>query len=80
MDSHNGISASGKLYGLGPDFATVAEECAVADEDFASSSVEELLFVDELLTAGVICCSLDDERITHIETSEELDSGTYRSI
>jgi hypothetical protein len=91
MDSHRGIRALGKLYGFSPDFATVADEdCAtfadednaIADEDSATFTMAESLTVsdEELLTAGVICNSLDDEGIKHIETSEELDSGTYRSI
>jgi hypothetical protein len=65
MEFHKGMSSSGKLYGFLPDLATLDEDCEVADE---------------LLTAGVICCVLDDDIITHIETSEELDSGIYRSI
>ncbi len=89
MDSHKGIRASGKLYGFLPDFATLDEDCAVADELVSARFVEsftivaeldELKFAEELLTAGVIRCSLDDDAITHIETSEELDSGIYRSI
>ena len=83
MDSHKGMRASGKLYGFSPDFATVADEDnAIADEDSATFTMAESLTVsdEELLTAGVICNSLDDEGIKHIETSEELDSGTYRSI
>lgn len=65
MEFHNGMSSSGKLYGFLPDLATLDEDCTV---------------VDELLTAGVICCTLDEDCIKHIETSEELDSGIYRSI
>jgi len=65
MEFHKGMSSSGKLYGFLPDLATLDEDCTV---------------VDELLTAGVICCTLDEDIITHIETSEELDSGIYRSI
>ena len=76
------------------DCAFADEDCIIAEEDCATftmaesptSTVDELLTaaellaIDELLTAGVICCTLDDEGITHIETSEELDSGIYRSI
>lgn len=65
MEFHKGMSSSGKLYGFLPDLATLDEDCTV---------------VDELLTAGVICGTLDEDIITHIETSEELDSGIYRSI
>ena len=82
MDSHKGMRASGRLYGFLSEFATVADEdCVVADEDCAIADEDSAAFsVDELLTAGVICNSLDEDVITHIETSEELDSGTYRSI
>ena len=41
---------------------------------------EDCAVADELLTAGVICGTLDEDCIKHIETSEELDSGIYRSI
>jgi hypothetical protein len=52
-----------------------------ADELETARFVESFARVaEELLTAGVICCTLDDDIITHIETSEELDSGIYRSI
>ena len=50
------------------------EDCAIADEDCSAISD------DELLTAGVICNALDDDAITHIVSTDELDSGTYRSI
>ena len=56
------------------DCAELEEDCAVAEEDCAAISD------DELLTAGVICNALDDDTITHIVFSDELDSGTYRSI
>ena len=71
---------------------TAEEDCAVfamaesaaLDVGFvAASPVEEdcaAISVEELLTAGVICCVLDEDSLTHIDTSEELDSGTYRSI
>ena len=59
-------------------------ESAALDVGFvAASPVEEdcaAISVEELLTAGVICCVLDEDSLTHIDTSEELDSGTYRSI
>ena len=90
MEFHKGISSSGKLYGFLPEFATVDEDCAtfadednaIADEDSATFTMAESLTVsdEELLTAGVICNSLDEDCIKHIETSEELDSGIYRSI
>ena len=50
------------------------EYCAKLEEDCTAFSDEELL------TAGVICNELDDDTITHIVFSDELDSGTYRSI
>ena len=81
MEFHKGMSSSGKLYGFLPDLATLDEDCAVADELDAARFVESFARVaEELLTAGIICCALDDDIITHIETSEELDSGIYRSI
>ena len=96
MEFHKGISASGKLYGFLPDFATLDEDCGalvelevarVAESFTRFAELEVARFVesfarvaDELLTAGVICCTLDEDSITHIETSEELDSGIYRSI
>ncbi|MBP5439389.1 MAG: hypothetical protein J6Y14_00555 [Fibrobacter sp.] len=95
MEFHKGMSSSGKLYGFLPDLATLDEDCTVVDElevarfvesfaRFAELEVAEELDVarvaDEQLTAGVICCTLDEDSITHIETSEELDSGIYRSI
>ena len=88
MEFHKGISSSGKLYGFGLLFA----ECltAVSDELETARFVESFTRVAELevagnsaeeqLTAGVICCVLDEDDMTHIETSEELDSGMYRSI
>lgn len=78
MEFHKGISASGKLYGFGLTFAdgliTVVSFTRDADE------LEAARFAEELLTAGVICRTLDEDGMTHIETSEELDSGIYRSI
>ena len=62
----------------------VDEDCAIEDEDcveLEEDCVElELSATDELLTAGVICNALDDDAITHIVSTDELDSGTYRSI
>ena len=58
-------------------FAAVSiadEDCEELEEDCAAYSD------DELLTAGVICNELDDDTITHIVSTDELDSGTYRSI
>jgi hypothetical protein len=79
MEFHKGMSSSGKLYGFGLLFAECLTE--VSDELSAARFVESFARVaDELLTAGVICCTLDEDIITHIETSEELDSGIYRSI
>ena len=81
MEFHKGMSSSGKLYGFLPDLATLDEDCTVVDELEVARFVESFARVaDELLTAGVICCTLDEDSITHIETSEELDSGIYRSI
>ena len=85
MEFHKGMSSSGKLYGFGLTFAdgliTVVSFTRDADELDAARFVESFARVaDELLTAGVICCTLDEDIITHIETSEELDSGIYRSI
>ena len=56
------------------DCAELEEDCAKIEEDCAAYSD------DELLTAGVICNELDDDTITHIVSTDELDSGTYRSI
>lgn len=81
MEFHKGMSSSGKLYGFLPDFATVDEDCAVADELEVARFVESFTEVtEELLTAGVIWRTLDEDGMTHIDTSEELDSGIYRSI
>ena len=81
MEFHNGMSSSGKLYGFLPDLAMVDEDCTVVDELEVARFVESFARVaDELLTAGVICRKLDEDGMTHIETSEELDSGIYRSI
>jgi len=74
MESHKGMSSSGKLYGFGLVFADELSATKFAEE------LEVARVADELVTAGVICCSLDDDTITYIETSEELDSGMYRSI
>lgn len=74
MEFHNGMSSSGKLYGFLPDFATLDEDCGALVE------LEVARVADELLTASVICGTLDEDVITHIEISEELDSGIYRSI
>ena len=64
-----------------PDLAMLDEDCAVAEELEAARFVVSFTEVtDELLTAGVICGTLDEDCIKHIETSEELDSGIYRSI
>ena len=81
MEFHKGMSSSGKLYGFLPDLATLDEDCTVVDELEVARFVESFANVaDELLTTGVICCTLDEDGMTHIETSEELDSGIYRSI
>jgi hypothetical protein len=86
MEFHKGISASGKLYGFGLTFAdgliTVVSFTRDADELEVArfAELDESGVAEELLTAGVICCTLDEDIITHIETSEELDSGIYRSI
>ena len=69
MEFHNGMSSSGKLYGFGLLFA-----------DGLITVVSFARFAEELLTAGVIWRTLDEDGMTHIETSEELDSGIYRSI
>ncbi len=94
MEFHKGMSSSGKLYGFGLLFAECLTEVSdelsaarVAESFTRFAELEVARFVesfarvaDELLTAGVICCTLDEDIITHIETSEELDSGIYRSI
>ena len=85
MEFHKGMSSSGKLYGFGLLFAdgliTVVSFTRGADELEVARFVESFANVaDELLTTGVICCTLDEDGMTHIETSEELDSGVYRSI
>ena len=86
MEFHKGMSSSGKLYGFGLTFAdgliTVVSFTRDADELEVArfAELDESGVADELLTAGVICCTLDEDIITHIETSEELDSGIYRSI
>ncbi len=66
-------------------FAKFAEldELKVPDELEAAKDADELEAArvqEELLTAGVICCSLDDDSITLIVVSDELDSGIYWSI
>ncbi|WP_158213017.1 hypothetical protein [Fibrobacter sp. UWB2] len=85
MEFHKGMSSSGKLYGFGLTFAdgliTVVSFTRDADELEVARFVESFArFAEELLTAGVICRTLDEDGMTHIETSEELDSGIYRSI
>ena len=86
MEFHKGISASGKLYGFGLTFVdgliTVVSFTRDADELEAArfAELDESGVAEELLTAGVICRTLDEDGMTHIETSEELDSGIYRSI
>ena len=81
MEFHKGMSSSGKLYGFLPDLATLDEDCTVVDELEVARVVEELeiaRFVesfarvaDELLTAGVICCTLDEDSITHMVSSDD---------
>lgn len=62
-------------------FTRVAEhdESRVAELEVAEE-LDVARVADELLTASVICGTLDEDVITHIVTSEELDSGIYRSI
>jgi hypothetical protein len=88
MEFHKGMSSSGKLYGFLPDLATLDEDCTVVDELEVARVVEELeiaRFVesfarvaDELLTAGVICCTLDEDSITHMVSSD--DELAYNSV
>ena len=86
MEFHKGISASGKLYGFGLTFAdgliTVVSFTRDADELEVArfAELDESGVAEELLTAGVIWRKLDEDGMTHIEASEELDSGIYRSI
>jgi hypothetical protein len=70
-----------------PDFATLDEDCDAADELEAARFVESLTrfaelevarVADELLTAGVICCSLDDDDMAHMVSSD--DELAYKSV
>lgn len=79
MEFHKGMSSSGKLYGFLPDLATLDEDCTVVDELEVARFVESFARVaDELLTAGVICCTLDEDSITHIVSSD--DELAYNSV
>ena len=84
MEFHKGMSSSGKLYGFLPDLATLDEDCTVVDELEVARFVEsfarvaELEVADELLTAGVICCTLDEDSITHMVSSD--DELAYNSV
>ena len=79
MEFHKGMSSSGKLYGFLPDLATLDEDCAVVDELEVARFVESFARVaDELLTAGVICCTLDEDSITHMVSSD--DELAYNSV
>ncbi|WP_406539502.1 hypothetical protein [Fibrobacter sp.] len=63
------------------EYCAALDNCAMADEYCAKLEEDCTAFSDEvLLTAGVIWRKLDEDGMTHIETSEELDSGIYRSI
>ena len=83
MEFHKGMSSSGKLYGFLPDLATLDEDCTVVDEletaKFAElDELEVARVAEELLTAGVICCTLDEDSITHIVSSD--DELAYNSV
>ena len=93
MEFHKGMSSSGKLYGFLPDLATLDEDCTVVDELEVTRFVESFARVaelevaeeldvarvaDELLTAGVICCTLDEDSITHMVSSD--DELAYNSV
>ena len=79
MEFHKGMSSSGKLYGFLPDLATLDEDCTVVDELEVARFVESFARVaDELLTAGVICCTLDEDSITHMVSSD--DELAYNSV
>ena len=79
MEFHKGMSSSGKLYGFLPDLATLDEDCTVVDELEVARFVESFARVaDELLTAGVICCTLDEGSITHMVSSD--DELAYNSV
>jgi len=81
MEFHKGMSSSGRLYGFLPDFATLDEDCDALDELDAARVVESFTSVaeelevarvaDELLSAGVICCSLDEDDMAHMVSSDE---------
>ena len=80
MEFHKGMSSSGKLYGFLPDLAKLDEDCTVVDELEVArfAELDESGVADELLTAGVICCTLDEDSITHIVSSD--DELAYNSV
>ena len=92
MEFHKGMSSSGKLYGFLPDLATLDEDCTVVDELEVARFVESFARVaelevaeeldvarvaDELLTAGVICCTLDEDSTHMVSSDDEL---AYNSV
>ena len=66
MDSHKGMSASGKLYGFLPDFTTDDEDCVFAEDELNGVALDNRAMADEDCTklaeslieliCDVVCC------------------------